>query len=225
MIEAHDLGILGLLIFLEGILSIDNALVLALLAAPLPQEKQKKALLYGMIGAFALRAIVVGLASYLIHMSWVKFAGGGYLLLLATKHFWTKLRHNESSAKPTVVRSFWLTVFIIELTDIAFAIDSILAAIALTPKFWLVFTGGVLGLILMRFAASMFLVLLKKFPRLEDTAYILVFVIGTKIILEALQIPGIDFHSASAPSFWLFWGTMLLGIASGFIPKHKKKKK
>ena len=55
----HDLGVVGLLILLEGVLSIDNALVLGLLAKRLPKEQQSKALTYGLVGAFVFRVPVV----------------------------------------------------------------------------------------------------------------------------------------------------------------------
>ena len=217
----NDAAIIGLLAFLEGVLSIDNALVLALLAAPLPAAQRKKALSYGLIGAIVFRLITVNIASSLIHMTWVKFVGGGYLLWLAIQHLWFKKANDPT--KPVQHRSFWMTVVLIELTDIAFAVDSILAAVALTPKIWLVFTGGVIGIIMMRFAATLFLGLLKRFPGFENAAYLLILVIGTKLFLEGLNehlhIQSLDFHHASSPAFWVFWALMLLGFCSGFMPK------
>jgi len=76
---------------------------------------------------------------------------------------------------------------------------------AVLLSFWLVFTGGVLGMILMRFAASVFIRMLHRFPGFETSAYLLVLVIGIKVILEGLALPGIHFHSARSPSFWIFW--------------------
>ena len=88
---------------------------------------------------------------------------------------------------------FWNTVIAIELTDMAFAVDSIVAAVAMVsgansgekctvhPKLWLVVVGGMLGVIAMRFAAAMFIKLLDKFPRFELSAYLLVLVIGVKL--------------------------------------------
>lgn len=52
-----DLAIIGLLILLEGVLSIDNAMVLGLLAKRLPEHKQKRALFYGLLGAFVFRIL------------------------------------------------------------------------------------------------------------------------------------------------------------------------
>lgn len=214
---AQSLAIIGLLVFLEGVLSIDNALVLAVIAKHLPKEQQKRALTYGLIGAFVFRFIAIGLARYLIHMRWVKFVGGGYLLWLAAKYFFFKVDDESPHGPKAEGAGFWKTVLVIELTDIAFAVDSILAAVALTDKFALIFIGGMIGVIAMRYAATVFIKVLNRFPGFETTAYLLVAVIGFKVVFEGLGIRGVDFHSASNPAFWVFWGLMTGCIAYGFL--------
>jgi predicted tellurium resistance membrane protein TerC len=81
--------------------------------------------------------------------------------------------------------------------------------------------GGFLGLIMMRFAASLFIRLLEKFPRFEPTAYLLVFIIGIKLIVDGFKFPGVDFHHSSSPAFWIFWVSMGLSLCFGFT--HRKK--
>ena len=223
----QDLAVIGLLAFLEGILSIDNALVLALLAKPLPKNLQKKALTYGLIGAVGFRLVALGLTTYLMRWTWVKWVGGFYLLYVGLKHFWdnraaARAAEEEGKDRPKKSVSFWKTVLIIELTDIAFAVDSILAAVALSKKFWVVFTGGFLGVVLMRFAANVFIVLIEKFPRMEVTAYLLVTLIGAKLVVDAAHLPGVDFHSASSPAAWAFWSLMVGFIAVGLTGSRKK---
>ena len=220
MISSQDLMVIGFLVFLEGILSIDNALVLALLAKDLPKSLQRKALTYGLVGAVLFRLISLGRVTYLIRGRWGKFVGGGYLLFIAIKNLFFE---DKSPHKKLKKSSFWKTVLVIELTDIAFAVDSILAAVALSNKFWIVFTGGVLGLIMMRFAASIFIKMLDRFPAFETTAYLLVLAIGVKVILEGMQIPGIDFHETHEPPFWIFWTVALMCVLYGFSPAKKKK--
>lgn len=215
MFSPHDLFLIGFLIFLEGILSIDNALVLAMLAKDLPREQQKRALTYGLIGAVFFRLLALSMVTYLLAWNWVKFVGGGYLVFISLKHF-LKREPDESHAVKKVPAVFWKVVVTIELTDIAFALDSILAAVALSNKFWVVFTGGMLGVVLMRYAATVFLKLLERYPAFETTAYLLVFVIGVKVILEGLRLPGLDFHSPNEIPFWIFWGIMLACILYGF---------
>jgi YkoY family integral membrane protein len=270
------LFLIGLLVILEGVLSIDNALVLGLLAKRLPKVRQQRALTYGLGGAFVFRFIAVGAAAFLMQWRVVKLLGGGYLLWVALKHLISKARDRSDEyvavgpdQTPTIVDAstgrelppdeqeqelrirsaipvpsaeqagFWSTVAVIELTDIAFAIDSILAAMALVgaapgghpgphPKLWVVITGGMLGLILMRFAAVLFIKLLDKFPRFETAAYLLVTVIGLKLVVDlGLNTPAhphrVDFHSPGNAAFWVFWILMLLCCAVGFIPPKNSR--
>jgi YkoY family integral membrane protein len=219
-----DLGTIGLLIFLEGVLSIDNAVVLALLASRLPKGLQRKALTYGIIGAIGFRVVSLMLASHLMRWTWVKFAGGAYLLYVGGQHWVLSEEKKAKKRGSSGAMTFWKTVVMIELTDIAFAVDSILAAVAVSNKLWVVFSGGVLGMILMRFAASVFIRLLDTFPAFEDSAYLLIVVIGTKLVLDGLKIPGVEFHSSSSPASWVFWMSILLALAVGFRKKKKAKK-
>jgi len=231
VVTANDLVTVGFLVFLEGVLSIDNALVLALLVKPLPHDLQKKALTYGLVGAVVFRIMAISMATYLMKWEWVKFVGGGYLLYLAIK-FWLDKRKDEvkeAKAPQSQQRAFWMTVVVVELTDVMFAIDSILTAVALTTKVWVVVTGGLIGLIAMRFAAGIFIQLLDKFPRFEPTAYILVAIVGLKLLFEGFAhefgVRGINFHDTHSPSFWIFWASMCFAMVYGFTkPKENGAK-
>jgi len=218
-ITAQDLSSILFLVFLEGILSIDNAVVLAMLARGLPAHQQKKALTYGLVGAVVFRLISLSLVTHLMQWVWVKFVGGAYLVILAVKHLIWGEKETENENKKSSSNRFWKVVILVELTDIAFAVDSILAAVAFSNKFWVVFTGGVLGIIMMRFAAQLFLKLLHRFPAFEDTAYLLVLIIGAKLLVDGFHLEGVDFHSSSSPAFWIFWGAMILALLSGFRPR------
>ena len=215
----QDLATLGVLVFLEGVLSLDNALVLAMIARGVRPDLQKRVLTYGIIGAIVFRMAAIYFANHLIEYTWVKFLGGGYLLWLAIQFFF--FRSPEKHPSEAVHRGFWMTVLVVELTDIAFAIDSILAAVAMTNQYWVIVFGGVIGMVLMRFAANQFIHLLEKFPNLEKTAYILISIVGSKVVLEGFHLPGIDFHSSSSPWFWGQWGLMALTIAYGFIGRKE----
>lgn len=267
--EAHDMAVIGLLIVLEGVLSIDNALVLGVLAKRLPKHQQSRALTYGLIGAFIFRLIAIALAAYLIRIRLIQLLGGLYLVYISVKHFFFTPAHPDGehigiapdgkpavvgdtgkplspeaqavaghspvaaglAAAPRAMAAFWPTVVVIELTDIAFAIDSILAAVGIAgmrrEKLWVVFAGGMIGVVLMRFAAVIFIKLLEKFPRFETSAYLLVIVIGAKLVVEWLfntvdHPHRVDFHNFRTLEFWIFWGLMATCFALGFIPKRKK---
>ncbi len=277
--DGNDLFVIGILIVLEGVLSIDNALVLGLLARRLPKSLQSKALTYGLIGAFVFRLIAIGTASYLLHWRIAKLLGGLYLVWVAVKHFFwdakppddvkltvdekglpvveghehdpsvqdepldraplgSSLRHIDyAHIANSHSKAFWMTVGVIELTDVAFAIDSIVAAIGVVgppppgqrhPKLWVVLIGGMLGVVLMRFAAVIFIRLLEKFPRFETSAYLLVIVIGLKLVLDyVVNTPHnpdrLDFHSPDAVAFWVFWIVMIICFCIGFIPHTQSK--
>jgi YkoY family integral membrane protein len=232
--STQDLGVIALLVLLEGLLSIDNALVLALLARRLPKQQRAKALTYGLGGAFVFRFIAIGCASYLLHWRIVKLIGGAYLLWISVQHFFLKKPEEaaEGDSTPAMGAGFWATVALIEVTDIAFAVDSILAAIGLVgsrpAKLWVVVTGGMLGVMLMRVAAAMFIRLLERFPRFETSAYLLILVIGGKLLtdwaLNSQQQPNrADFQDPSSPFFWAFWVLMLVCIGIGFVPQKSEQ--
>ena len=137
-VNTADLLTVGLLVLLEGRLSADNALVLGVLVLGLPRSLQKKALRYGLLGAFAFRAVATVLAIQLVALVWVQLAGGLYLLNLTYQHFRHRCRDGTQQTVPPALpwfglSAFWATVVKVELTDIVFAMDSILVAVAVTP--------------------------------------------------------------------------------------------
>ena len=192
-----DLLTIGTLAVLEGILSVDNSLVLAILVRSLPEAQRKKALSYGIIGAFAFRIMILFFAAYMIRFIVFKLVGGLYLVYLAMKHMFFFFKEDAHQSRPRTADSFWKTVLLVELTDIAFSIDSITTAVAMSNKLIVVWCGGVLGIVFLRLAAGLFVKLLEKLPRLEDLAYQLIFFIGTKLLLEGFQL------EISHTVFWL----------------------
>src|SRR5206468_2020517 len=138
-IQPADFLTVALLVALEGLLSADNAMVLAVLVLGLPKDQQRNALRYGIVGAFGFRTAATLLAVYLIRLDWVKLLGAGYLLYLVYRHFGggesAADRRTPRKAQPWIgLTAFWATVVKVELIDIVFAIDSILVAVAMSPK-------------------------------------------------------------------------------------------
>src|SRR5437763_14252204 len=282
--EPHDRVIVALLVVLEGVLSIDNALVLGLLAKRVPKRLQSRALTYGLVGALIFRMAAIGMAAFLLRWTIFKLLGGAYLIYVSVKHFffdeapepiawiWAKLaggvkliyvflKHfligqakgreadelmaeenapiDSETAITAATLTFWYTVIVLELTDIAFAVDSILAAIALVgqqraddtgahDKLWVVIVGGFIGVVVMRFAAILFIKLLERFPRFEVAAYLLVLVIGGKLLADFALNRGthphlVDFHDYRNPAFWIFWVLMIVCFCIGFLPKRETR--
>jgi YkoY family integral membrane protein len=189
---SSDLLTVALLVALEGLLSADNAMVLAVLVLGLPKRQQRKALRYGIVGAFGFRIGATLLAVYLIGLGWVKLAGAAYLLFLSYRHFApgrsVEERRTPPRARPWMgLSAFWATVVKVELTDIVFAVDSILVAVAVSSKIWVVLAGGVLGIIMMRLVIGQLLSLVERYPPLVDGAFIIIAWVGVKLIVEFLH--------------------------------------
>jgi YkoY family integral membrane protein len=203
---------------LEGILSVDNSLVLAILVRTLPKEQQKRALMYGIFGAFFFRLVALIFAAQLMNFIIFKIVGGGYLVYLAMKHMFFFYKEDAHQARPKVAASFWKTVLIVELTDIAFSIDSITTAVAMSDKLIVVWLAGIMGIVFLRFAAGFFMRLLERLPKLEDLAYQLIFFVGTKLLLEGFHI------EISHAVFWMMMGVIvILGSALVYRDYYQRK--
>lgn len=226
--------VLIVLIGLEGLLAADNALVLAIMVKHLPKKERKKALFYGLAGAFVFRFGSLFLISFLVDVWQVQAIGAIYLLLMSFKHLYDKYAQKEAKLKQPkqTSGSFWLTVLKIELADLAFAVDSILAAVAiavaLTPTGWftigsldggqflVIFAGGMIGLIMMRFAANIFVDLLNKRPGLEIAAFVIVGWVGIKLAVLTLAHEDVAWIAPSVPhslTWKLIFYFVLVGIA------------
>ncbi|TKJ87199.1 hypothetical protein PaeCFBP13512_18425 [Paenibacillus sp. CFBP13512] len=206
-------GIIASLILLEGLLSADNALVLAVMVRHLPPKQQKKALFYGIIGAYIFRFLAIGLGTFLVSFTAVKVLGGLYLIYIAYTGLFKSSEDDEVKNKPM---SFWKTVLMVELMDIAFSIDSVVAAFGISSKVWVLFLGGILGVLMMRGVAQVFLKLIDRFPELEKTAFIMIAIIAVKMIIGAF---GIEMSHVLffAILIIVFVGTMILSSM-----RHKK---
>jgi len=241
--------VLLVLIVMEGLLAADNALVLAIMVKHLPEEKRKKALFYGLAGAFVFRFASLFIISFLVDVWQVQAIGALYLLFMSVNHILRKTifkKMEQSEEKPvkeiTKKSGFWMTVLKVEVADIAFAVDSILAAVALavvlpkTPlpeiggmdggQFLVIFAGGMIGLIIMRFAANMFVTLLEKRPGLEIAAFGIVGWVGVKLAVLTLAHPAIGVLSESfahSIEWKLTFYAVLVGIAAaGWFLSNEK---
>ncbi|WP_046225866.1 TerC family protein [Paenibacillus dauci] len=245
--------VLLVLIALEGLLAADNALVLAIMVKHLPDDQRKKALFYGLFGAFIFRFGSLFVISFLVDVWQVQAIGALYLLYISINHivraFLSRRSETEEAAddkgpaaNPKKKSGFWMTVFKVEVADIAFAVDSILAAVALAValpasglppiggldggQFIVIFLGGLIGLIIMRFAASFFVKLLQERPGLEVAAFVIVGWVGIKLTVITLAHPSLAILPEHFPenSIWkLSFYIVLVGIAlAGWFLSSKK---
>src|SRR5688572_31383119 len=159
----------------------------------LPVKDRKKALLYGLVGAYALRFSAILLASFLIANPILKVIGGGYLLFLGIKHFIAVARHKPEGHGHHEIKTGFLTrmgipalvavIVQIELVDLAFAIDQVIVAVAFTDKVYLIVIASFIGILFLRLAAAMIARVMDWLPLLEHMAYVAVTYVGVKLIL------------------------------------------
>ena len=220
------------LIFLEGILSIDNAAVLGALVSPLPDDRpivwgkafrklgdllhpvlgnqRTAALRAGLLGAYLGRGLMLFLATLIIQNPWLKLLGAAYLVRLAFNNLSSAEEcETDAHAHPIEGKAFWMIVLTVELTDLVFSLDNVVAAVALSQRFWVVMTGVAIGILFMRFAAGLFSYAVLRHPVLKYAAYILVFNIGIELIIEELNI----YQFGDWTRFGISVGTLLLALA------------
>lgn len=199
---APQIGMVLVLICLEIVLSMDNALAIAAIIKDLQPTERAKALAYGIWGAVGFRLTAIFIAQKFFIFIWFQYLGSVYLLFLSFKYFYMKKEDPFQPSKMPL--KFWQTVILVEFTDIIFSSDSIFTALTVSSQYWVIVTGGIAGIIAMRFAASFFASIMKKYPRLEDSAYILISAIAIRILLEGaigIHISEIVFFVAVIASF------------------------
>jgi YkoY family integral membrane protein len=170
------------------------------------------------------RGLATIFAAYMIELSWVKLVGAGYLLYLTYNHFFSghdaEARRTPKPAKAWLgLTAFWATVVKVELTDIVFAIDSILVAVAMSNKLWVIVTGGILGIIAMRLLIGQLLAVVQRYPALVDGAFIIIAWVGIKLLVEYLhQIHVVGFEIPK----WLSLGliVVIFAIALFYARRH-----
>jgi YkoY family integral membrane protein len=218
-VHLTDFLTIGLLVLLEGLLSADNALVLAILVLGLPRGDQRKALRYGILGAFGFRILATLLAVHLLQVAWVKLVGALYLLYLTWSHFFragdAHERRAVQPARPWLgLSAFWATVVKVELTDIVFAVDSILVAVAMSPKTWVIISGGILGIITMRMVIGQLLALVRRYPALVDGAFVIIGWVGLKLMIEYLHAEGVIHFQVNK---WISFGLIVVIFGAAYL--------
>jgi YkoY family integral membrane protein len=189
----NDASIVVTLLLLEAVLSFDNAAILAAMVRKLPLKDRRKALLYGLAGAYTLRFAAILLASFLIENPILKVIGGGYLVFIGVKHFINLARHKKEEHHEHALKTDLLVrmgvpalvavIIQIELIDLAFAIDQVIVAVAFTDRIWLIVIASFVGILFLRLAAAVIARVMDWLPILEHMAYIAVTYVGVKLML------------------------------------------
>jgi tellurite resistance protein TerC len=228
-------------IFLEGILSIDNAAVLGALVSVLPKEEmvpwpdplkflghpvhrilggqRPAALKVGLLGAYLGRGLMLVMANFVIHNPYLKILGAAYLIKLAFENLGEPESGDEDQVRTKRVegKGFWNVVIAVELADLAFSLDNVVAVVALSDNLYIVMFGVFMGILTMRFAAGIFTWMILREPILKPAAYLVVFNIGAELLLA--EFAGIEFGSAL--KFMISAGTLILFVVYAHIkPLH-----
>lgn len=220
--------VIGILVLIEGLLSVDNALGIAAMASHLPEHQQKKALRWGLIGAYLFRGIALALVSWLMHNVWVKWFGAVYLIYLACNHLKLKYivkraENATGSAERFAGKGFWATVCSIELMDLSLSLDNVVAAVGVVAgskgipqalHLWVVCLGVFIGIAALRVVAGWCIGIIKHYPVLSSVAFVLVgfvgFVMTLSLVLETVW--GIHWHMPMGPKFGIITAILALSI-------------
>ena len=178
--------ILLILVALEAVLSADNAIALASIAKSVEDpQAQQKALNIGLVGAYILRIILILGATYVIEYWQFELLGALYLLWLVFNYFVSGEDDDDESEMRTLgFKSLWQVIPTIAITDLAFSLDSVTSAVAITEDTWLIIAGGTIGIVILRFLAGLFIRWLQEYTHLEDAGFITVGFVGLRLLLK-----------------------------------------
>lgn len=245
-------------IFLESVLSIDNAIVLASMASKLPKDtpvpvpkvlsffkfflqkifkdQQHAAMEVGLLGAYVGRAIMLLLASFIIKYPVLKILGALYLIHLAFESMGQmaaehmelveeveddveEVEERIGIFKKVQKASFWQTVLAIEMADLIFSLDNVVAVVALSSKFLWILTGVIIGILVIRLFAGYLISIIEKHPTLGLAGYILLLVIAMELLADVLF--GIKINDTTKFLISLF--VVVLTLAFEYLPRVSQK--
>lgn len=216
--------VLLVLVMLESVLSADNAIALAAIAQGLEDKKlERQALNIGLVVAYVLRISLILTATWVQQFWQFELLGAAYLLWLVFQHF-TSDDGEENHHHGPRFNSLWQAIPVLAFTDLAFSLDSVTTAIAVSQEKWLVLTGATLGIIILRFMAGLFIRWLDEYENLEDAGYITVAFVGLRLFLKVV-------NDDLVPPEWLVVSAIALIFIWGFskrtvveIPQEEPEK-
>ncbi len=202
-----------ILISLEAVLSADNAIALAAIAQGLKDERlENHALNIGLLLAYILRITLILTATWVVKFWQFELLGALYLLWLVYKYF-TSPEENDQTHHHLDFSSLWQAIPMIAITDLAFSLDSVTTAIAVSDKIWLIIAGGTIGVITLRFLAQLFIRWIEEYTYLEDAGFITVGLVGLRLLLRVIQ-------PELVPPEWLMISIIIGMFIWGFSKKN-----
>jgi tellurite resistance protein TerC len=205
---------------IEKSLSVDNIFVFLMLFTyfAVPPELQRRTLVYGVLGAIALRIVMIMIGAWLIaHFHWIIYVFGLFLLVTGAKMLFFAGHQPDMEKNPALhwmrghlpvtqgfegerfwvlrdgVRTYtplFLVLVMIALTDIVFAVDSIPAIFAITGDPFIVMTSNIFAVLGLR---ALYFVLADMADRFHLLSYglalVLIFIGGKMLLIDVFKIP------------------------------------
>jgi len=208
--------LLPVLVALEAVLSADNAIALAAIAQGLQDPAlQRRALNIGLVFAYILRMSLILTATWVANYWQFELAGALYLLWLVFQYFTSDSNEGENAHHGPRFDSLWQAIPVIAVTDLAFSLDSVTTAIAISKETWLILVGATIGIVALRFMAGLFIRWLDEFTHLEDAGYITVAFVGLRLLLRVV-------NDGLVPPEWLMISAIALTFLWGFSQRKDK---
>ncbi|SDW87732.1 TerC family protein [Paenibacillus sp. CF384] len=213
------LSALVTIVFIDLILAGDNAIVIGLAARKLPKEQQKKAVIWGTVGAVGIRAIATTLVVYLLNVPWLMLAGGILLLWIAYK----LLVDNEAHDNITAGNTLWQSVRTIIIADAAMGLDNVIAvAGAAHGSVLLVLLGLIISIPIVVWGSTLFIKLINKIPWIVYVGSGVLAYTAAKMITHEIKLE--EFFKNNPAFEWSFLILIVIVIIVAGLWKNASRK-
>ncbi|MBM7660080.1 YjbE family integral membrane protein [Bacillus mesophilus] len=209
------------IIMIDLVLAGDNAIVIGLAARNLPKHMQKKVIIWGTVGAIAIRAIATVLVVWLLKIPGLLVVGGVLLLWVAYKLLIEDKEHNVESGS-----NFWAAIRTIIIADALMGLDNVLAvAGAAHGSFLLVILGLLISIPIVVWGSTIILKFVERYPIIITIgAAVLAWtaskmIVGEPFLKPYFANPGIKY------GFEILMIAIVLGLGAFVKSKRKSTEK
>ena len=211
------------IIIIDLVLAGDNAIIIALATKNLPKDLQRKAILWGTIGAILIRTLMTILAVQLLKIPGLSAVGGLALLYIA----YQLITDNNDEHAESGTSSFWTAMRTIVIADAVMGIDNVLAvAGASEGNIYLVVAGLLISIPIVVFGSQLVLGLLQKYTWLIYVGGAVLIITGVKMIThEKLLEPWFNEILHPYNEFGLMAACLILILGVGIRIRNQSHKK
>ena len=210
------------IIWINIILSGDNAVVIALAARSLPEHQQRKAILFGSGAAVVLRIALTVVAATLLELSYLQIIGGILLLYIGAQLLSEDGDEQEGEVEKASLMAAIRTILI---ADIVMSLDNVIAvAAAAKGNMTLLILGLAISIPMVIFGSAIMIKLMTRFPIIVTFGACLIGWVGGETIASDVAL-----REFSADNPWLHYAAAtagalsVLAIGKYFQKKHEKE--